>query len=173
MRPFDQQRRLFLAFTISLLIHTLLLGAEGFKRFLSGPPQLPTIVLVQARLLQPRASDPLLKNTLNARQASAVRELAAARAGSGAAPAARERVVRERLAEHLFYPPEAVARGLEGEVRLLLTLDPLGRILETQIASSSGHGVLDQAAVDAAHAAEPIPAAGARELILPVVFKLR
>ena len=29
---------------------------------------------------------------------------------------------RRKLAEHVYYPPEAIRLGLEGEVRLLLTL---------------------------------------------------
>ena len=33
------------------------------------------------------------------------------------------------LSEHLFYPPEAIARGLEGDVILLLTLSDSGQIV--------------------------------------------
>ncbi len=73
----------------------------------------------------------------------------------------------------LFYPPEAVARGIEGEVRLLLTLDAEGAIRDAQVAASSGHKLLDEAAVKAAMAMGRLPETGAREVLLPVVFRLR
>ena len=173
MRPIDQQRRLLFAFTVSVLLHSLLLGAENFKRLFSAPPQLPAMVLLQARLLPPKDMEPLLKNTLNEAQAATLQSVAAAKSANGATPTAREIAIRSKLAEHLFYPQDAIARGIEGEVRLLLTLDPHGRILESRVAGSSGHALLDQAAVDAAHAVGRIPEAGVGELILPVVFKLQ
>ncbi|KAB2938107.1 MAG: energy transducer TonB [Rhodocyclaceae bacterium] len=73
----------------------------------------------------------------------------------------------------MFYPPEAVSRGLEGEVRVLLTLDAEGGIMDAQVAAGSGHRLLDIAAVQAALAMGSLPGAGVRELILPVVFRLR
>jgi protein TonB len=78
-----------------------------------------------------------------------------------------------RLAEHVYYPEEAIARGLEGEVRLLLTLDDSGAIVEAQVADSSGHAILDQAAVRAAHAMGKLTGVARREIILPVRFRLR
>jgi protein TonB len=66
-----------------------------------------------------------------------------------------------------------VARGIEGEVRLLLTLDGNGAIQDVQVAAGSGHKILDYAAVRAAFAMGRLPEAGAREVILPVVFRLR
>ena len=60
---------------------------------------------------------------------------------------------------------------MEGEVRLLLLLDDSGRLLDARVASSSSHALLDQAAVEAAHATGRFAGAG-RELILPVVFRL-
>ncbi|MEK7736899.1 MAG: energy transducer TonB, partial [Pseudomonadota bacterium] len=80
---------------------------------------------------------------------------------------------RQKLAEHRFYPPEAIARGLQGEVRLLLTLSPAGDVLEARIAGSSGHPLLDRAATEAVYAMQRLSADGVRELILPVIFRLQ
>jgi protein TonB len=85
----------------------------------------------------------------------------------------QDTLLKDKLADVLFYPPEAVARGLEGEVRLLLTLERDGRVLDAQVAAGSGHKLLDEAAVKAAYAMGSLPDAGAREVILPVVFRLR
>ena len=69
----------------------------------------------------------------------------------------------------MYYPPEAIAQGLEGEVRLLLRLAEDGRLLAVSVAASSGF----PAALEAAHAMGRIPEAGVRELLLPVVFRLQ
>lgn len=76
------------------------------------------------------------------------------------------------LSEHLFYPPEAVARGLEGEVLLLLTLSERGQLVSATIARSSGHALLDQAALDAARSIGSLPG-NPRQTLFPVSFRLR
>lgn len=171
MPIFHQQRRLLLSFGLSLLLHALLLGPGAMARLFSTPPQLPAMLLLQARLLPPHDIEPLLKDTLSATPSARVASPDRLKPGAGAT--ARQSAVQSKLAEHLYYPPEAVARGLEGEVRLLLMLDPHGRVVEARVASGSGHSLLDRAAVDAAYAMRRIPAAGVSELILPVVFKLQ
>ena len=76
------------------------------------------------------------------------------------------------LSEHLFYPPEAVARGLEGEVILLLTLTESGQLAAAAIARGSGHALLDQAALDAARHIGALPG-NPRQTLFPVTFRLR
>ena len=121
----------------------------------------------------------MLKNTLAQRAESSQMQHASApgrpmhAADKPGRSASREPAAQRKLFAHLFYPPEAVARGLEGEVRLLLRLDAEDVILDARIASGSGHAILDQAAVDAALAMRRLPDAGVRELILSVVFKLQ
>ena len=44
---------------------------------------------------------------------------------------------------------------------------------DAQVAASSGHKLLDEAAVKAAMAMGRLPETGAREVLLPVVFRLR
>jgi protein TonB len=76
------------------------------------------------------------------------------------------------LAKFLMYPEEAIVRGLEGETVLLLNLDPTGRILRAEIARSSGHAILDQAALSAAQRIGTLPGNPAQTL-LPVAFRLQ
>lgn len=168
-------RRFLLALAMSTLLHVALLGSGDLIRFFS--PALRPVVApaLLVRLPPLPASEPLLKDSLGktdrprkTRQSSVT--LGAPRKGAAleSQPAARQ-----KLAVHRFYPPEAIARGLEGEVRLLLILSPTGEVLEARIASSSGHPLLDRAATEAAYAVHRLAADGVRELILPVIFKLQ
>lgn len=75
------------------------------------------------------------------------------------------------LTKHLFYPPEAIALGLEGEVILLLMLDASGRVSSAEIARSSGHSLLDQAALAAARQIGALPG-NPKQTLLPVRFRL-
>jgi protein TonB len=75
------------------------------------------------------------------------------------------------LAREEFYPREAIARGLEGRVVLLLTLDATGRVTALEVASSSGHLILDGAALKAAMRIGSLPG-GRRQALLPVEFRL-
>ncbi|MFX9664893.1 energy transducer TonB, partial [Acinetobacter baumannii] len=84
---------------------------------------------------------------------------------------ARERAQRQ-MNRHVFYPQEAIDRGLEGEVKLRLLLDGSGRVIDAAVLAGSGHPLLDRAALDAARQIGRIDAGGARELLLPVVFRL-
>ena len=80
---------------------------------------------------------------------------------------------QRKLSKHVFYPPEAVSRGLEGDVRLIVKLASDGRIDDVQLAASSGHPLLDNAAIRAAYAMGSLAGASGRELIVPVYFRLQ
>lgn len=167
-------RRFLFALAASLALHLALLGL--------GLPQGKVSLrntAISARLLPPatiRPQAPVLKDTLAepaaAREAQAPPKPADAKSRRPA-PRSPEEAAQQKLSEVLFYPPEALARGLEGEVRLLLTLGPDGAIRDIQVAAGSGHKILDDAAVRAAFAMGSLPGAEAREVILPVVFRLR
>ena len=75
------------------------------------------------------------------------------------------------LSREEFYPREAIARGLEGRVVLLLTLDAEGRVRGLEVASSSGHALLDDAALRAATRITQLPG-DRRQVLLPVDFRL-
>ncbi|MFA7280320.1 MAG: energy transducer TonB [Sterolibacterium sp.] len=175
-----QQRRLYLSLAASALLHAALLGSNELahllvsKRVKAPVPALHNPVL-QAHLHPIRSNADLLKNTLSDEKAEilALRSPPAARPARSTPQAPRKDSAERKLADHLFYPPEAITRGLQGEVRLLLMLDTEGGVIDARIASSSGHDLLDQAAIAAAHTMRRLPDTGVRELILPVVFKLQ
>ncbi len=79
----------------------------------------------------------------------------------------------EQIARRLLYPPEAIARGLEGEALVLLFLDEAGNAIAARIEASSGHAILDEAAVRAARTLRSLPSGAPREAVLPVRFRLR
>jgi protein TonB len=88
-------------------------------------------------------------------------------------PAAQLAETLERLSEVLLYPPEALRLGLEGEVVLLLELGESGRIVEASVASSSGHALLDQAALKAvARLGALSPGSAGKAILLPVRFRI-
>ena len=167
-------RRFLLALLASFALHLALLGLG-----LPGEKVSPRSTAISARLLPPetvKPAEPLLKDTLGepaAPKAEAAPPRTDRSKGRRPAPRTPEEAAQRKLSEVLFYPPEAVARGLEGEVRLLLTLDGDGAIRDAQVAAGSGHRILDEAAVKAAFAMGRLPGAGAREVLLPVVFRLR
>jgi len=82
------------------------------------------------------------------------------------------RQAMEEVTKHLLYPPEAVAQGLEGETLVMIFLDESGAVVAARVERGSGHAILDQAAVAAARQVRSLPAAGAREALLPVRFRL-
>lgn len=71
-----------------------------------------------------------------------------------------------------FYPPEAIARGIQGETILMLRYRADGTLLDAKIARSSGHAILDQAALRAVRATQRT-ADGEREVLFPVTFALQ
>ncbi len=172
-------RRFLLALAASFVLHLALLGSDAIALLLGGKVSPRSTAAIFARLLPPATVLPreaLLKDTLaETESAKVVQAVPKPIEGKNSirTPRSPEEAARRKLSEVLFYPPEAVARGIEGEVRLLLTLDKAGRVLDAQLAAGSGHKLLDDAAVKAAFAMGSLPEAGEREVILPVVFRLR
>ena len=83
------------------------------------------------------------------------------------------RQANAQLASELFYPAEAIARGLEGEAQVLLFLDASGNAIAARLEASSGHALLDDAAVRAARTLRALPDSAPRAALLPVRFRLR
>jgi protein TonB len=174
-------RRLTLAIALSLALHGGLLLPDALKRLTAAPPSRT----LQATLRLPPSPEPppaetLLKNTLDREETPDVVKVPAkppAPDKPSEKPQAsikREvQIAQKKLSQHLYYPPEAVARGIEGEVRLIIALTDDGRIDDVNIAASSGHPILDNAAIKAAYAIGKLNGATSRELILPVIFRLQ
>jgi TonB family protein len=108
-----------------------------------------------------------LKNTLD--EAQPARRLSKAPENRGRASGDRKPHLDNPLR---FYPPEAIARGIEGETILMLRYRPDGTLLDAKIARSSGHAILDQAALRAVRATQRT-SDGAREILFPVTFALQ
>ena len=79
----------------------------------------------------------------------------------------------EQLQRELLYPREAIERGLQGEALVLLFLDQAGDAVAARIESSSGHELLDDAAVRAARTLRALPDSAPRDVLLEVRFRLR
>jgi periplasmic protein TonB len=195
LAPIMPRRRLLLAFATSVFLHGLMfVGAVLVAKYRAQLPRPATVTpaMIEATLHPAAPDEPLLKDTLADEQAPPVpAEIPlptppAVAASSPPVPtvptvptesrnfiAKAASATQQKLAEHLYYPSEAVAAGLEGEVRLLVTLSETGKVLDAQVARGSGHAVLDQAAMRAAFAVGDLPGLDTRELILPVLFRLQ
>ncbi|HQR05091.1 MAG: energy transducer TonB [Proteobacteria bacterium] len=169
-------RSLVRALILSLLLHGVLVLPALWHDTSRPPPAPPRI---EVHLREAPVSDPLLKNTLETdptppEPPAIRRSFSPDSAPKPATPRHPTLAAAQRkLAEHLYYPAEAIARGWEGETRLLLTLAQDGTVQDADVAASSGHVILDQAAQRAAYAMGRIDAGGQREMILPVMFQLR
>lgn len=169
--------RLILALAFSLALHAGLLAPDLLRRLLPVQPHPP----LQATLrLPPKVeaapADPLLKNTIDDEQAPQAKPPTPAPRAAPRVPAksavSAVQSAQRKLSKQLFYPPEAVARGIEGDVWLILKLGDDGEILDVDIAQSSGHTILDNAAKKAAYAMGKQTGAPSRELIVPAYFRL-
>ena len=168
--------RLFLALALSLALHGVLFLPDIFKRLAAAPPR-PALqaVLRLPPMVEAPPAEPLLKNTLDADPTPEIAKVPppTPRPTNTAPTRHAVQAAQRKLSEHLFYPPEAVARGLEGETQLIVKLSADGRVDDVSIAASSGHAILDNAAIKAAYAMGRVAGSGARELVLPVIFRLQ
>lgn len=183
--------RLGKALALSILLHATLLAA-GLRlpappSLLARTPQAQLTVLLE-QLTAAETPEPLLlppQSTAAAKEPApppaareprlppevlrTERETSAQQMLSGAAA----RHANEQITRELLYPPEAIARGLQGEALVLLFLDASGNAIAARLEASSGHALLDEAAVHAARTLRALPASAPREALLPVRFKLQ
>lgn len=168
--------RLAVAGIISLLFHAAVLGGGNLMHRHSSPQHQPPEPL-QATLVPPLLPPP---PALMAPEAPPVEakpdpkpepKPRPVRPGFTATDAAR--MALQQIAKQPFYPEEAIARGLEGEAVVRLFLDESGNAIAARLESSSGHAMLDEAAVRAARAVHSLPAGTPTEILLPVRFRLR
>lgn len=87
--------------------------------------------------------------------------------------------VMDWLARYRTYPLEARRARIEGVVQLRVTLMSDGRLVDARVEQSSGHAVLDRAALDLLARASPLPDEFGSgriwqvELQLPIVYRMR
>ncbi len=178
--------RLALAFILSFAIHAAVVGAglidlsPKAKRQAPEPLQatlVPAVLPPPPTLIAPEAPQPRSESAVQqpentpkppSRPTQAVRP---SHAGFTAADFAR--MALKQIAQQPFYPEEAVARGLQGEVLVRLFLDESGNAIAARLERGSGYTILDDAAVRAAGKVRALPAGAPSELLLPVRFRLR
>jgi len=168
--------RLFAALALSLSLHLLPFLPGTFSQSSAPPAAAP----LQAELRPPppaeSVSSPPLQLPDPAPKASAApRQLPVQ--SKAEVPRTWTQAVREQLkkldAAGQFYPAEAIARGLEGEVHVLLIIDESGQVVAARVEQGSGHPILDEAALRAARTLKSLPADAPRQTVLPVRFRLR
>jgi protein TonB len=161
--------RLIIAFTLSLVLHggLLLTGAPGFPM----PPRFPDLRVSLrlppdfTRLPEPPAAETLLKNTLE--DAAPEEPVAtplpppAGEARKTPVPSADGRrameAIQEKLSEYVFYPEQARRLGIEGTVTLFVELADDGSVEDVRVVESSGHAILDNAAIRGFYAVGRFP----------------
>lgn len=177
-------RPLARALALSLVLHAALLATGA--RLASLLPSLarPADTTLKVRLAEPLAVPvPAPQPELRMREDTPPARAPEAKPGTLARAAVPAGVpvlageaaskATEQVARELFYPPEAIERGLEGEALVMLFLDAAGNAIAARIESSSGHAILDAAAVRAARTLRSLPASAPREALLPVRFRLQ
>jgi protein TonB len=85
---------------------------------------------------------------------------------------------RRLIQEHVVYPLAARRQGLSGRVEIEVLLDPAGRVRAVTLVTSSAHGLLDEAAIEAVRKVPsvPMPEHLPRRTLrvrLPVIFELQ
>lgn len=167
--------RLALALALSLAVHLLpLLPALLEVRPAEPAPPPPLQASLRPPLLE---SPPLLMPEAESPPPAAERPLpVSTKASPGGRPRSWQEEVRRQFGQQQrrgdFYPAEAIARGLQGEVVILLMLGTDGSVVAARVEQGSGHPLLDQAAVQAVRALRSLPADAPRETLLPVRFRL-
>lgn len=129
------------------------------KVLLRDPPAEPEMPL-QPRLLLPKV---VARNANATALAGVIRPRLEGEAA---------RQAMEQLGRELPYPPEAIERGLQGEALVLLFLDASGNAIAARLEASSGHALLDEAALRAARSLRALPDSAPREALFPVRFRL-
>lgn len=173
------------AFALSLILHAAVIAVAGLfiapAARIARPPPAGVTVRLHDRLAAPDTpAPPQLRvpqvSPPNATPAAPRRAATLAAARVAAAPQLSGEAARsaaEQLQRELPYPAEAIERGLQGEALVLLFLDPSGHVIAARLESSSGHLLLDGAAVRAARTLRSLPDSAPREALLPVRFRLR
>jgi len=179
------------AFALSLLLHALLLAAVDLLTSRSAAPlgrtgrestsrcaradvwePLPLAPLFD-EWPQPAPRSPARQPPVRAGRAANAARAALARESGAALEGEAARQAGAQMSRELLYPPEAIARGLEGQALVLLVLDAAGDAVAARLEASSGHALLDDAAVRAARTLRALPDSAPRETLLPVRFRLR
>jgi len=166
-------KRLTLALALSLAVHLLPVLPALLAE--SPPPPVETLPL-QASLRPPPIEAPPLVMPEAEPPPPAVDKPPSPKAAAKGRPRNWQEEVRRQFSKQLqrgdYYPLEAINRGLQGDVLVLLIIDTDGNVAAARLEQGSGHPLLDQAALQNVRALRSLPADAPREVLLPVTFRL-
>ena len=84
--------------------------------------------------------------------------------------------VRKEIEEKHYYPRTALAQGIQGQVKVRLTMEPDGRVQGVQIVKSSGNDILDSEAMRLATRLKKLPAVpnakGGLSIVVPLTYRI-
>ncbi|MDR0628285.1 MAG: energy transducer TonB [Treponema sp.] len=84
------------------------------------------------------------------------------------------RYLQRRIRDKLVYPAPARKAGIQGVTQVSFTIHEDGRVSAVTILKSSGHPILDEAAMETIYAAAPFPRPPApARIAIPIAFRLR
>ena len=172
--------RLLLALACSFVLHLLPFVPPLLNH--QAPAPKPTQRPLEARITPlARPEQPELKLDRPAPKPSSPEKPQLTQQASPARQSAAQANWTRTIRQHLqklhqagdFYPAEAIAQGLEGEALILLIIDESGHVVGARVEQSSGHRLLDDAALRAVRSVRSLPVDAPRETVLPVRFRLR
>ncbi len=172
--------RLLLALAASLLLHLLPFVAHLITPSLPPPASRPLAVTLREPPPIPLPPPPFILPE-QPKPAVAPAKPPPPRPEKREKPPVAAKTWTQAVRQHLkklddsgqFYPEEAIARGLEGEVLVLIIISEDGQVTAARIEQGSGHRILDDAALRAVRSLRSLPADAPREALLPVRFRLR
>jgi protein TonB len=148
------------------------------RKIKARPDPLPR---VRGSIAQPAAFSPGLADTASSNSESSVPETQAPARAQAQEPTTLPIDLRvlDWLARYRTYPLAARRARIEGVVQLRVTLMPDGRLIDARVEQSSGHALLDRAALELLARAARLPDAFGSErteqieLQLPIVYRMR
>jgi len=158
---------------------------EDQKSIVSPPRSAPQEIAVKApsdrdrqELSQDTSEASLNETTELTQQTAGIRSHGPGAGRVGVNQKAYTKKIAQHLAHYQHYPRVARRRGLQGEVELSISINPSGHVDKAEVSLSSGHSLLDEAALGMVERAQPFPVAGSYgqgelELRVPISFRLR
>jgi len=81
--------------------------------------------------------------------------------------------IGQAVRRQVVYPTLARRRGMQGRTTIRFIVDSSGTPSDVRIVESSGHAILDEAALDAVARAAPLPAVAVpTQIVVPIIFAL-
>lgn len=103
-------------------------------------------------------------------------ELPSAGKGTNQSFEAWNTAVREQIENKHFYPRTALQQGIQGRVKVRLTISDAGKVTGVKIVESSGNDILDEEAFSLAMRLKKLPAipgkSGEHTIVVPLTYRI-